>query len=337
MKFDFVIGNPPYQGDQQGSSHYTLPVYDKFLEAGFELADKVLMIHPARCLFEAGQTPKEWNQKMLKDEHFKVLDYQEDAKKVFQNTDIKGGVVISYRDKTKKFKPIKQFNFILYPKLKSIYEKIENDLTSKGNVGYIINVSTKFNLNNLILDYPQYEGRERRLSSNVLSFDCFSDEPKKNDDICIYGVIKNRRTKKYILKKYIDISSENIYKYKVILPKADGNGLFGEIVTNPLVINISTGYTHTFYGIGCFDNKFEAENTLKYTKTKFARTFLSILKVTQNVNADTWAFVPLQDFTDKSDIDWTKPISDIDRQLYKKYNLSQDEIDFIETNVKEMI
>ena len=90
MKFDYVIGNPPYHGGQQGDSHYALPVYHVFMDAAYGLADKVELITPARFLFNAGQTPKDWNQKMLDDEHFKVLEYQDDAKSIFPNTDIKG-------------------------------------------------------------------------------------------------------------------------------------------------------------------------------------------------------------------------------------------------------
>ena len=75
---------------------------------------------------------------------------------------------------------------------------------------------------------------------------------------------------------------------------------------------------------------------MKYIKTKFVRALLDVLKVTQDTTRAKWACVPLQDFTDKSDIDWTKSIPKIDQQLYKKYNLSDDEIAFIEKNVKEM-
>ncbi len=80
----------------------------------------------------------------------------------------------------------------------------------------------------------------------------------------------------------------------------------------------------------------EAIACLKYIKTKFARTMLGILKVTQDNKKDTWKYVPLQDFTNNSDIDWTTSINEIDQQLYEKYDLSQKEINFIETNVKEM-
>ena len=80
----------------------------------------------------------------------------------------------------------------------------------------------------------------------------------------------------------------------------------------------------------------EANNLMKYIKSKFTRTMLGVLKVTQDNNADKWRFVPLQDFTSNSDIDWSKSIPEIDQQLYKKYNLSDDEIDFIETKVQAM-
>ena len=80
MKFDFCIGNPPYQDESLGdNSTYTPQVYNKFLDASFEIADKVAMIHPARFLFNAGSTPKIWNEKMVQDEHLKILDYEEDA------------------------------------------------------------------------------------------------------------------------------------------------------------------------------------------------------------------------------------------------------------------
>ena len=74
-----------------------------------------------------------------------------------------------------------------------------------------------------------------------------------------------------------------------------------------------------------------------YIKTKFARTMLGVLKITQDCPGPKWKYVPLQDFTSSSDIDWSKSISEIDQQLYKKYGLSEEEINFIETNVKEMV
>lgn len=145
------------------------------------------------------------------------------------------------------------------------------------------------------------------------------------------GVINNKRVWRYIDRKYVDMDHENINKYKVLVPRSNGSGALGEVLSTPLI-----GYTQTFIGIGAFDSYDEAEAALKYVKGRFARTMLGILKVTQDNNKATWNEVPMQDFTANSDIDWTKSIEDIDKQLYRKYNLSEEEIEFIETKVQAM-
>lgn len=129
---------------------------------------------------------------------------------------------------------------------------------------------------------------------------------------------------------------DSFYRYKVFIPKANGSGAIGEVLSTPLVGEPLVGATETFLSIGSFKTKVEAENCLKYVKTKFARVMLGILKITQDNTRDKWKYVPLQDFTSSSDIDWTASIPDIDKQLYKKYNLDEKEINFIETHVKEM-
>lgn len=96
------------------------------------------------------------------------------------------------------------------------------------------------------------------------------------------------------------------------------------------------GATETFYSLGLCSTKQEVQNILTYIKTKFARALLSVLKITQDVNPGKWQYVPLQDFTAASDIDWSKSIPEIDKQLYAKYGLDEKEIAFIESHVKEM-
>lgn len=95
--------------------------------------------------------------------------------------------------------------------------------------------------------------------------------------------------------------------------------------------------TQTFLGIGNCKCKDEAEAIYKYLCCKFCRAALGILKITQHNPPEKWRYVPLQDFTSNSDIDWSKSIHEIDLQLYKKYGLTNEEIQFIETNVKEMV
>lgn len=92
MKFDFIIGNPPYQEEQEGDNKtYAPPIYHKFMDSAYKISDRVELIHPARFLFNAGSTPKPWNRERLNDPHFKVLWYEQNSSKVFSNTDIKGG------------------------------------------------------------------------------------------------------------------------------------------------------------------------------------------------------------------------------------------------------
>ena len=165
----------------------------------------------------------------------------------------------------------------------------------------------------------------------------FSD--KLPDDhykyIRILGRENGERIYKYIRADYVT-KVRNLDKYKIFLPKANGAGQFGEILTAPVVAPPKTGATETFLSIGSFDTEGEAIQTTKYIKTKFARALLGILKTTQDITPEKWKYVPLQNFTPASDIDWLQPIPVIDRQLYAKYGLDEQEIAFIESHVKEM-
>ena len=125
-------------------------------------------------------------------------------------------------------------------------------------------------------------------------------------------------------------------KWKVFVPKANGSGAIGEVLSTPMIGAPMIGATETFLSIGAFDFRNEAEAVLKYIKTKFARAMLGVLKITQDNTSKVWTKVPMQDFTDSSDIDWTESVAEIDRQLYAKYGLSKEEIAFIESKVKEM-
>ena len=143
-----------------------------------------------------------------------------------------------------------------------------------------------------------------------------------------------------IKQDYIE-SNEFLPKFNVFIPEANGSGSIGEVLSTPLVGEPLVGEplvgsTDTFLSIGKFETRDEAEACLKYVKSRFARTLLGTLKVTQHNPKPTWANVPLQDFTGASDIDWTQSIDDIDGQLYKKYGLSETEIKFIQTNIRPM-
>ena len=147
--------------------------------------------------------------------------------------------------------------------------------------------------------------------------------------------LQKKETSAPIPKKYLE-THENLDLYKVVLPKSNGTGELGETLSSPIISEPMDGYTQSFIGIGAFSEIDEVNAALKYIKTKFARTMLGVLKATQDNNKEVWKYVPLQDFTSSSDIDWSKPISEIDKQLYAKYGLTDDEVAFIESMIKAM-
>ena len=340
MKFDFIIGNPPYQDETLGeNATYAPPIYHLFMDESFQIANRIELIHPARFLFNAGSTPKAWNKKMLADEHFKVLYYEQDSSKVFANTDIKGGVAITYRDSDNVFGAIETFTS--FPELNSIMRKVNTPLDD--NLSNIVYTQNRFNLTNLFEDFPGTvsgigsNGKDSRFEKNIFQKVCqvFSTNEISNA-IKVLGIIDNKRVWRYISLRYVDQNHENLMKYKVLVPTSNGSGAIGEVLSTPLIGSPLIGYTRSFIGIGAFDTKEEGEAALKYIKSKFCRTMLGILKITQDNNKPTWRYVPLQDFTVNSDIDWTQSVAEIDRQLYAKYGLEDNEIAFIESHVKEM-
>lgn len=343
MKFDFVIGNPPYQDETVGEQKtFAPPIYHLFMDEAYKIADRVELIHPARFLFNAGNTPKDWNQTMLKNPHFKVISYEQDSSKIFSNTEIKGGVAITYYEAKKDFGEIGTFT--PYDELNSIIRRMRNILYK--SFSEIVISRTAYRMTDLLhKDHPEAvaqlsNGHLYDMSTNI--FDrlpqVFFDEMPNDGHsyISILGRTKNERVYKYIRRDYVNAVT-NLQKYKIFLPSANGNGVFGETLSMPVVSEPGIGSTETFVSIGSFETKQEAENALKYIQSKFTRALLGVLKVTQHITPEKWRYVPLQDFNSASDIEWSNSVAEIDQQLYAKYGLDEKEIEFIETHVKEMV
>ena len=337
MKFDAVVGNPPYQDINENTSD--TPIYNLFMDISFQISDRVTFITPGRFLFNAGKTPKDWNKKILNDEHFKVVWYENKSTEVFPNVDIKGGVAVTLRDTNQFFGKIGSFS--PYKELTSISKKVSNS-DNFVPITEIIHLQNKFNLEILYNSYPKFKyiigsgGKEKRLTSPIFSqLDVFSENPMNEDDIRIFGLIENKRVFKWIKKEYL-LPHSNTNKFKVLVTKANGTGQLGETLSTPVVMGPNTGFTFSFISFGSFENKMEAEAVLKYIKTKFSRTLLGVLKVTQDNLPSTWAKIPLQDFTSNSDINWNMSIAEIDEQLFLKYGLKNTEIEFIHSKIKPM-
>ena len=342
MKFDVVVGNPPYQDESVGGSTSNSPIYNHFYDLAERIAPQYCLISPARFLSSAGYTPQIWNNKMLNDEHLKVVFYEQKSGKVFPNTDIKGGVVVLLRDKNKVFGKIGTFTN--FEELNSMLVKVSSKTTH--TIETLITGRGIYRLTDKAIDeYPQIVDIQSRghkkdvgtgafkILDNIIYIESKPDDGKEY--IQIIGLLSNRRVYRWIRKDYVN-EPTGFDKWRVLLPNANGSGALGEVLSTPLIGAPLIGFTETFISIGAFDNEIEAQNCLKYVKSKFARTMLGVLKVTQHNPAAKWKYVPLQDFTSKSDIDWTQSIKSIDQQLYKKYGLEQNEIDFIEDKVQAM-
>ena len=355
--FDFVIGNPPFQ--ESRTTTKDMPVYNYFMDGAESVSSHSLLITPGRFLFDAGATPKAWNKKKLHDKHFKILSYNPKSETIFPSTDIKGGVVISYQSDLGNYGEIGTFT--PFEELNLILRKVNNKSISTMRMDSIMVPYSAYNFSNeLWNDFPEKKKEIEYISKNRNSLSkeekdgklsniriittnifelfpeiFFDSIPDSQEYVQLVGRKKGERCKKYVLKKYINVGC-NYSKWKVIVPKSNGSGALGETLSTPMLGTPMLGYTQTFLGIGSFETKAEAEACMKYVKTKFARTMLGVLKRTQDNPPEKWKYVPLQNFTSNSDIDWSKSVAEIDQRLYKKYWLDEKEIDFIESHVKEM-
>lgn len=351
MKFDVVVGNPPYQ-----DGAYQL--YANFYKFAILVGNEVSLIFPT-----SWQLPKNKNglsllnnEEIKHDKQIVSIDNIEDAfpgivgakytnivlwKAGYDNGLNKKQLILT-NGKSPQIKELFIDDYLFGKPQKLIYisNKVEKSKDFETIYNYIY-LQNKFNLKEIFSDYPNLEmkvasgGKEKRLRTNIFnSLPEVFHENKISGDLLIYGLDNRTREIKYIKNQYI-LEHPNLHKWKVLIPKAVTAG-FGEKITEPLVVKPEEGYTETFLGFGSFKTESEANNMKKYITTKFARTLLGVLKMTQDTAPDKWKKVPMQDFTANSDIEWSKSTPEIDQQLYKKYGLSENEIAFIEEKVKPM-
>lgn len=343
MNTDIIIGNPPYQDNAVGEQKtYNGPIYNLFLDCAYTACGVVEMIHPARFLSNAGSTPKAWNKKMLEDKHLNICDFYAKSERLFDNTDIKGGVAISLRNTEIDNGAIGLFT--PYPELNEIIQAVVNHKDFKSMSDIVVSRTAYRFTDKMHEDHPEAtsqlsDGHPYDVSTNIFERlpQVFFDEMPNDDHdyIKILGRIDNRRIIKYIRCDYIR-PVKNLKGYKIFISKANGTGAFGETLTPPIIGAPNVGNTETFISIGNFGSENEAKALMKYVSTKFARALLGALKTTQDITPEKWKYVPQQDFSDNSDIDWSLPVDEIDELLYKKYDLSTDEISFINEKVQVM-
>ena len=344
VKFNAIVGNPPYQiNDGGGTGSSAKPAYQMFSNAAKNLSNIHCLIQPARWM-TGGKGLDEYRYSMMNDTHIKAIDDFADSKSVFQNVDIKGGISIYVYDNN--YDGACSYTRHSYGNVNTTKRKlVENgcDIIIRDNtlVSIYHNVCDD-NIAGHVSDITSAR-KPYGLAADVIGHEAKYNLPKISDTEIKNGYsllgldsATHKRVIKYIGNNYPLPKNGYVDKYKLFVSKAYGCGAISDVPASPVLALPGQICTETFIEMGPFDTKDELNHFYQYFKTKFFRAIVGIKKQTQNTSSSTYSLVPLQDFTSSSDIDWSQSVSDIDKQLYKKYNLTDDEIDFIETHVKPM-
>lgn len=343
VKFDVVIGNPPYQESDGGANASATPTYHYFVELAKKLKpNNISLIMPSRW-YSGGKGLDKFRDEMLNDIHIRELFDFPNPDEVFPNTNIRGGVCVVNWDNSYNAK-----------------DTLTRVVTFKNNkVTSDVYRSLKFaQSDTFIRDYTSVQIIEKinqvrkldegRISDFVSPLKPFGfrgffirDERFHNDTSELQKPVKcfGKGTVGYVEREEVKVKTEWIDKWKVFTARANNIGTeLNDDNFNTIVGEPGTICTETYLVIGA-DLKLDENSTnnlSNYLKTKFSRLLHGVAKTSHDAARTTYKFIPLQDFTVKSDIDWSQSIAEIDQQLYKKYGLSDEEIAFIEEKVKEM-
>lgn len=322
MKFDVIIGNPPYQLETGGAGRQAKPIYNLFVEQSRKLRPRYLsMIIPSRW-FAGGMGLDDFRDSMIEDAHIThIVDYA-NAKDCFPQNSISGGVCyflwerdhvadcvftnISNGEENSMTRSLNEFPVLVrYNSAISIIHKVQ--AKKDGLFAEVVGSLMPYGLN------TNYRGRNRK---------------QYPDDLTLYS--SNSTT--YIRPSEITKGHDTVGKYKVMVSKTGAehagepgkDGMFRVLTSSMKVIAPNEVCTHSYFVIGGFDRIDEANNVLDYLKTKFVRFLVLMAMSSINVSKLVFPFVPMQDFSKP----WT------DEELYAKYNLNEQEIAFIESMIR---
>ena len=329
MKINAIVGNPPYQVMDGGAGVSAVPVYNYFVDIALKIkAIYISMVMPARW-YAGGKGLDEFRSMMLSNTHISSLFDYFDSTDVFPNIDLSGGVcyflhnqiykgnclVVSHRNgaTTSLLRPLNSLdgNFIRFNEAISIINKVSKiqDIC-KENFSSLVSVRKPFGI----------ATNDRILTS-----------PTPNSTY-IYAYPNSG----YVLNQQICNHVDWIKLYKVFISYAYGErGNFPYFaIGKPFLGEPNTCCSETYLVIAPSSQKEFVVNVIQYLRTKFLRFMVLLKKNTQHATSKVYSLVPIQNFSNNSNIDWSKSVEEIDKQLYDKYNLSNDEIDFIEQMIK---
>ncbi len=342
MKFDAIVGNPPYQETLDSQRGLARQVFPDFMKISTQLQSQyVSLVTPSRWFTAEAQDGSflKLRDYFKSNQHFEKLFNFPNSKDLFSNVEIAGGI-----------------SYFLYSEK---YDgKTEFHITANGKETVSIRPLFEKDIEIVISDEKIYKIIERLRSkgfepvSNITTGrDAFGIVGKKENveriskETYFEGSVELRCAHeeiRFIPRNLISKSVFLIDKWKIFTSKANGGaGILGDgkpvaIIGKAYMGEPGSVCTDSLLPFGPLNTQEEAKNLLTYMKTKFFRFCVGILKTSQNLYQVVYRFVPLQDFTSHSDIDWSKSVAEIDVQLYKKYQLTNEEITFIESMIKPM-
>lgn len=355
MTFDAIVGNPPYQVMDGGHGSSSAAIYDEFVFIGKKCNPKYLSIVIPSRWFSGGKGLDKFRTEMINDKHVRVLHDFMKSGDCFPSVQIEGGIcyflwdgenegkclVVSHTDqgepstKERYLKEDDEDIFIRNAEVASILQKIKPKTTT--SFGDKVLPRNPFGLT----------GKEKDLTDGAFV-----------GGYGVFGRFNGKRQTKYLKSDFVIKKNKDIVdKYKVFVSKADGAaGQIGNPVPAKIIGKAEMGTpktvcTETFLAIGPFESEDIAKNVVKYMSTKFFRFCVGIRK-NKNMTRETYNSVPMQDFTENSEINWSKSLSEVDKaacekygcdkineidaQLYDMYDLSSEEVQFIESMIKPM-
>lgn len=341
MNFSSIIGNPPYQDEGGSGGTNDASIYQDFCQWSFSVNPLyTTMVIPSRW-FTGGRENLvgPFRKQMLTSRHIPMMTAYTNAKDLFPNTEIKGGCCYftystSYRSNCdytlirdnkdyKRMRNLGDFDIL-------IREPILSDIVSK-----IVKKSNKFVERIISSDTPFGIPTNPGLNSktSITTYPTLDSD----HDTQLYLIKRTGRCKEFVSIKEIKKNVQDIMRPKVLIPEAYGAGetFPHQILGQPILASAKSVCSQS-YLYAAFDTDIEAKSFYRYLRTKFLRALVSSSKISQHAMNKVYRFVPTQDFTENSDIDWSKSIEEIDAQLYAKYGLNDKEIEFIESMIKPM-
>ena len=343
VKFDVVIGNPPYQESDGGANASASPTYHYFVEVAKALTPQYIsLIMPSRW-YSGGKGLDSFRDKMLSDIQIRqILDFP-NPDEVFPSTNIRGGVCVVNWDKN--WNSNKNLTRVITFENNVIKNDVQRTIKFDDLDIFIRDSTSVEILEKINKVTPLHEGRISDFASPLKPYGFrgffIRDERFHADPSILQNPVKcyGKGVVGFVERDEIKVKTEWIDKWKIFTARANNIGTeLNDDNFNTIIGEPGTICTETYIVIGADLNLDEgsAQNLSEYLKTKFSRLLHGIAKSSHDAARTTYKFIPLQNFSNDSDIDWSKSISEIDQQLYKKYGLSDEEITFIEEKVKDM-